>query len=315
MTLPINKRILRRTVPENLPGTTPQTQPGPLRGFTLVELLIVIVIIGILAGLLLPALARSKARAQAVVCRNNKRQLTFAWIMYAGDNNDRLVYNLGGNISGRGIAPSGLPNWVDNMMDWTTNSDNTNTSFAATSLLAPYANYSAAIYKCPADRALSDEQRRAGFTARVRSVSMNAMVGDPGSLLNAGQNINNPGYKQFLKESEIPSSSQIFVFLDEHPDSINDGYFINTWKGQLADSSTSDDNDYYEWTDLPGSYHDGAGSFSFADGHAEIHQWRYDSTKPPSVAGLTVVPEFIQLPDQPGDLYWVLRRMSILTGN
>jgi prepilin-type processing-associated H-X9-DG protein len=27
------------------------------------------------------------------------------------------------------------------------------------------------------------------------------------------------------------------------------------------------------WRNLPGSYHNGAGSFSFADGHSEIHKW------------------------------------------
>ena len=46
------------------------------------ELLIVIAIIGILAGLLLPALSRSKARAQAIKCISNHKQLLLAWTMY-----------------------------------------------------------------------------------------------------------------------------------------------------------------------------------------------------------------------------------------
>ena len=27
------------------------------------------------------------------------------------------------------------------------------------------------------------------------------------------------------------------------------------------------------WRDLPASYHNGCGSFSFADGHSEVHKW------------------------------------------
>lgn len=283
-------------------------------GFTLIELLVVIAIIAILAGLLLPTLARSKTRAQGVVCRNNARQLTFAWILYYGDNEDKLVYNLGGSlVSSRGaVAPSGMPNWVANTMDWTLNPDNTNTTFTANSLLASYAGFSIPLYRCPADHALSDAQRQAGWTARVRSVSMNAMVGDPGALLNNGANINNPGYRQFLRQTEIPSPAGIFVFLDEHPDSINDGYFIDR-PGYASSGGYGGSSTEYEWTDLPGSYHDGAGSFSFADGHSEIHRWRNGSTIRPNIPGGANLPQEIPT-GETADLYWVLKRMSILSG-
>ena len=52
------------------------------RGFTLIELLVVIAIIAILAALLLPSQARAKAQAKTIVCINNQRQLTLAWLMY-----------------------------------------------------------------------------------------------------------------------------------------------------------------------------------------------------------------------------------------
>ena len=63
-----------------------------------------------------------------------------------------------------------------------------------------------------------------------------------------------------------PKPSDLWVFVDEHPDSINDGWLIISW--QMANV----------WTDLPASYHNRACGFSFADGHAEIHKWRDAST-------------------------------------
>ena len=301
MTARFDQRALARRIAVS-PAGAPRSP-----AFTLVELLVVIAIVGILAGLLLPTLSRAKARAQALSCMNNTRQLGFAWKLYSGDFNDSLVYNLGGNISTSSpmaVAPVNLPNWVDNIMDWTTSAANTNTAFVFNSLLGPYAGYSAPIFRCPTDRALSPSQRQAGWTDRVRSFSMNAMIGNPGSLLTAGVNVNNPYYRQFLKESDIPDPDSIFVFLEEHPDSISDGYFIDTAPAYHQKA---------EWIRLPASYHNRGANFSFADGHTEMHAWLFDSTCPPSVFEGANVPFYVPA-GQTADFDWVVERMSVYAG-
>ena len=98
---------------------------------------------------------------------------------------------------------------------------------------------------------------------------MNAMVGNPGELTNQF----NPTYVQFYKISDMPNPSGIFVFLDEHCDTINDGFFVNRL-------------DTYQWGNVPGSYHNNAGNLSFADGHAETHRWTGDAIRPARQGGV-----------------------------
>ena len=128
---------------------------------------------------------------------------------------------------------------------------------------------------------------------------MNAMVGNAGSASAGGTNANNPYYVQFFKITSIPEPADIFVFLDEHPDSINDGYFLN--------------RAYYpQWIDLPASYHNGSASFSFADGHAQTHRWLLPKTKPPALPDAAQpLPSGVLPSGERTDLQWVLDRMSV----
>src|SRR6266404_1206099 len=126
--------------------TQPKSEPASPKngqtGFTLIELLVVIAIIAILAGMLLPALARAKAKAQAIECINNTRQLTLGWIQYSGDNNDRTVDNYPGAMTN---------GWVEGVMSWYLPNDNLDTVKLTQGKLGSYVAKSVGIFHCPAD--------------------------------------------------------------------------------------------------------------------------------------------------------------------
>ncbi len=266
-------------------------------GFTLVELLVVLGIISVLAGLLLPALARSRSKARAIACLSQVRQLNLALLMYAGDNNDRLVYNLGG-VRGFRVAPELLDqNWVNNVLSWELDPDNTNRAFIAKSPLGPWLGHSLGVFVCPSDHVLSTVQRGAGWSRRVRSYSLNAMVGDAGANVVNGGNVLNPGYRQFLRLADVPQPVATFSFIDEHPDSITDGYFLNP-------------GEELEWQHLPASYHDGAASLAFLDGHSELHVWRSPSTLRPPIPDAGPLPFTVPAEDA-ADHEWLSEHASI----
>ena len=227
------------------------------RGFTLIELLVVIAIIAVLASLLIPVLGKAKIKAQSTQCANNIRQLSVAWSLYADENSDTLVNNHG--------VPETITrrqNWVNNVEDWGMSEENTNLIYLTSGKIAPYLSKATAVYKCPSDKS------KAECGPRIRSMAMNSLVGNPGLLTNRF----NPNLIQFFKASSISAPARIYVFLDEHPDTINDGFFMNRW-------------DVYTWGNLPASYHNGSANFSFADGHMENHRWIVPETMKPSVMG------------------------------
>jgi len=264
--------------------------------FTLIELLVVIAIISLLAGRLLPVLSKAKAKALGITCLSNLKQLQLAHLIYPEDNDDFLT------TPGNKLDEDP---WVGGWLGWPGQfpSDNTNTALITDPKHARFAPYiqDVRVYKCPSD--LSHVMVGSKKYYRPRSMSMNHAMRSKGEWLPPGIiDYEQSKYKTFKKTSDFaaPGPSNLYVLLDEHPDSINAGGFAN----QMVENPGQ-----IRIIDYPASFHNGAGGITFADGRAEIRKWVDDRTKLParySDMNLNVASPNNQ------DMIWLAQRTSIL---
>jgi prepilin-type N-terminal cleavage/methylation domain-containing protein/prepilin-type processing-associated H-X9-DG protein len=270
------------------------------QAFTLIELLVVIAIIAILAGMLLPALGKAKTKAQGIKCMSNSRQMMIAWKLHAGDNNDVLVaaQNLAAN-------PLQRVNWCEGSVDPYTGTDSSNVTFLVRGPLFKYAGNSLEVYKCPADKAASGKYKNLRGTPRSRSISMSQVFGN-GEWLNKAFDAGQTRWRTYAKDSDIQLPSNTWVFVDEHPDSINDAGFANAMTG--AERPTGNTG---QIIDMPSSTHNGACGFSFSDGHAEIHKWIGGTIRPPTRYTVGGVSLNIPARDSQVDVFWFYNNSTV----
>jgi len=248
-------------------------------GFTVLELLVVVGIIGVLCALLMPAVQGARARGGEAACLNQLRQLQLGWQMYAEDYQGALVPNLALYTNGA---------WRSTADSWTGLSsaphDPTTQNIAGGTLCRLGYVPSVQVFRCPADRATVRDLRGQDLgVPRTRSYGMN---GNLGGRTNEAQTT-------VTHQFQIRNPSQLFVLIDEHADSIDDGHFL-VW-------SMPDDR----WVNLPADRHRQGCNLTFADGHAEHWRWQAPKSFHPKQS-------YWKKASDPGDLRDLKRVQSVV---
>ena len=226
------------------------------RGFTLIELLVVIAIIAVLMAVLMPALSRAREQGKRAVCLNNTKQLQFAWMMYADDNDGRMINGEAG------FDRPDEPAWVDQIFHQNYGAGEQlplpiQIERIKSGAMWTYVS-NLASYKCPTGR---------------RGETVTYMLVDAANGRNSGRNVMN-GNKSIRvgktvlwlkKVTDIvsPSPALRMIFIDEGwatPDSFATHYTRASW-----------------WDDAPSRH--GAGTVvSWADGHVSHLKWKSTET-------------------------------------
>ena len=232
---------------------------GRQQACTWIDLRVVSAIIAILASMLLPALGKAKQKAQGIKCLNNLKQLGLGFILWSGDNDEYLL------ACQDGVDPK-RPNWITGNLDFSASA--ADSRVLTNSPIFDQVGRSFEIFKCPADmaRVTATVNGVRGKHPRVRSNSMSQVFGY-GEWLDKANNRAQTKWLTYSRQGSIVKPANTWVFIDEHPDSINDAAFANACTGADAQNTA-------QIIDMPANYHNGACGFSFSDGHSEIKAWK-----------------------------------------
>jgi prepilin-type processing-associated H-X9-DG protein len=215
-------------------------------------LLVVIAIIAILASMLLPAMSRAKAKAKAIQCVSNSRQIGLAFHMYADDYADRFPHLYTKAWAGTTVEAGGQWWWevISKGKYLTANT------------------VSNQVWKCPAVR---NEDILVVFGARwegygpVESTIIRYAFSSPGGVGELGS----------LKITQIRRASQIWLMGDtgipKDPNKVpQSGYFTEIVT--FPPDPTSGWN-VYSYPKQPACRHNQKGNVTMVDGHVET--WKY----------------------------------------
>jgi prepilin-type N-terminal cleavage/methylation domain-containing protein/prepilin-type processing-associated H-X9-DG protein len=224
------------------------------RGFTLIELLVVIAIIALLLALLMPALERARELGRRSVCLGNLKDLSLAWVMYADDNEGKLVYGQTADVPFTTTSSAGV---VYQEIPWVFETDPENADQSISSSYAQEAAFkegalwsyskNAKIFRCPGGKA-----------KHLRTYSIVTSLN--------GENIVTDTRVWVKNRSLIRRPHERAVFIDE-------GRTILNPDGNLGHSFKIE---YYSrgWIDSPPTRHSGGTTFVFADSHATHWKWK-----------------------------------------
>jgi len=245
------------------------------KGFTLIELLVVIAIIAILMAILMPALNRVKEQGKRAACLGNMRQLTLTWLMYADDNDDKIVNGEADNGQD-GVASTPTSGRHKGEQFWT--GDDIADFWAGTSLpemlqkkairagaLFPYCK-DENLYRCPTG--VRGEMRTYTITD-----AMNGLRRDGTYSGNSGIRVGRTVlWVKRRAEISSPGPAYRIVFLDE---------------GRITPDSYATHYVNERWWDPPFVRHGDGTNVSYADGHADY--WKFRGMKTLEIGKLAAV--------------------------
>lgn len=236
------------------------------RGFTLIELLVVIAVIAVLMGILMPSLRAARELARGSACLANEGSLMLGYIMYADDNNGRMVR---GHVS---MVDLDEPMWVKPpITEAGTYISGSNVQLRdrlrgiKRGAMFPYVN-DPEMYHCPGDNRF----QAAGTLDQAMYRSY--MVPDVLSAAPAGfHSWTENRYQYFPKKlMEIKHASRKYIFLESEFQNPSFNYDHGAWSfAPWIDSG---------WVDALATFHSKSANFGFADGHGEKHKWVHIET-------------------------------------
>ncbi len=220
------------------------------RAFTLIELLVVIAIIALLMAILMPSLRLAKDQAQRVHCVSNTKTLALAWFMYKDENDGKIVGGdtkvINDEISGKPTPPwvrgQTTGNWEQQKLD------------IRNGALYSYTGKSEKIYRCPGDRR---KESSAGTQTAYRTFSIAG--GANGERWSS--------YDPIKLYTDLKNPAIRYIFVEEMD---TRGANLGSWQMHPRKSGPA-------WTDPVAMWHNEKSTLGFADGHAEMHEWKDQS--------------------------------------